>query len=217
MRTIIFDFDGTMADTLATVVAIYNRVGPTYGCRPVATAELPELRKQRPRELMRRFNVRFFNLPWLLRAMRRELQLRMNAVPPQPHVLETITALHARGYTIGLLSSNTEQNVRTFLEQHDVSSLFSFVVSYKNLFGKDRAFRRLLKARKLAKDDVVYVGDETRDIEAAHRAGICVVAVGWGFNAKEALLALKPDAFVERQEDLLSTLQQLGQSPSAQS
>lgn len=206
MRTVIFDFDGTIADTMGTLVGIYNRVAPTYGCKQVDPAEIPELRKQRPQDVMRRFGVRFFNMPWLLRAVRREMKQRIDTVSPQPYVLEAIKELHARGYIIGMLTSNTEQNARHFLQQHGVEDMFSFLVAFKNLFGKDRAFRRLLKERGLSKDDVVYIGDETRDVEAAKRAGIPVIAVAWGFNAKEALEALHPDRLIEHQDALLPTI-----------
>ena len=51
--------------------------------------------------------------------------------------------------------------------------------------------------------NVLYVGDEVRDIEAAKKAGIRIAAVTWGYNSKKALEAYKPDYLVTKPEELL--------------
>jgi phosphoglycolate phosphatase len=56
----------------------------------------------------------------------------------------------------------------------------------------------------LDRNHVLYIGDETRDIEAAHKAGVRVAAVTWGYNNAEMLKRFSPDYLVSRPHELLS-------------
>ena len=76
----------------------------------------------------------------------------------------------------GILSSNREETIRTCLRANGVENLFAFVIGYPKLFGKAKALRRILKSRDLERAELLYVGDETRDIEAAHKAKVRVAA-----------------------------------------
>jgi phosphoglycolate phosphatase len=55
----------------------------------------------------------------------------------------------------------------------------------------------------LASDECVYVGDETRDVEAARKAGMRSAAVTWGFNSRELLEKSRPDFLIDRPGELL--------------
>jgi phosphoglycolate phosphatase len=97
---------------------------------------------------------------------------------------------------LGVLSSNKEDNIRRCLRANGVENLFSFVVGYPKLFGKGKALRRILRAERLEKSDVLYVGDEVRDVEAARKAGVAVVAATWGFHAESILRDSRPDQII---------------------
>src|SRR5262249_24372982 len=72
---------------------------------------------------------------------------------------------------LGILSSNSEDNIRRCLVANGVEQHFAFVVGYPRLFGKGKALRRILRAEKLDRSAVLYVGDEGRGVEAAQRGG----------------------------------------------
>jgi len=69
--------------------------------------------------------------------------------------------------------------------------------------GKPREFRKILKKRGISKDHALYIGDESRDIEAAHAVGMKVISVLWGYNSKQALESHKPDFLADSGEDAL--------------
>ena len=50
------------------------------------------------------------------------------------------------------------------------------------------------------------MGDEIRDIDAAKKTGIKVIAVGWGFNSQEALAAQNPNFLIERPQELIEIM-----------
>ena len=61
----------------------------------------------------------------------------------------------------------------------------------------------------MRKDEVVYVGDEVRDIKAAKRAGMKIIAASWGYNEREALEKYKPDLIVDRPVELIEVVEKV--------
>jgi phosphoglycolate phosphatase len=134
-------------------------------------------------------------------------------------VAELLAAVSATGVRQGILSSNSEHNIRRTLRAHGAEGHFAFVVGYPRLFGKGKALRRVVRAegggsfwRKLRElpragrldgGEVLYVGDEVRDIDAARKAGVRVAAVTWGFHTAEFLRSGKPDFVVNDARELL--------------
>ncbi len=59
-----------------------------------------------------------------------------------------------------------------------------------------------MKLHRFGADDVIFIGDETRDIEACKRAGIRCVAVTWGYNSEKSLAAQNPHRVFHRPEEL---------------
>jgi len=59
---------------------------------------------------------------------------------------------------------------------------------------------------KLYTEDVIYIGDEVRDIEAARAAGIKIASVTWGYNLESILTENKPDYIVTQPRDLLNLM-----------
>jgi phosphoglycolate phosphatase-like HAD superfamily hydrolase len=89
------------------------------------------------------------------------------------------------------------------LRANGVEHHFAFVIGYPRLFGKGKALRRILKADRLEPADVLYIGDEVRDVEAARKAGVAMAAVTWGFHAEPLLRANRPDYVVSDPRELL--------------
>ncbi len=106
-----------------------------------------------------------------------------------------------RGVRFGILSSNTQENVKQFLDKNELD-FFDFVRTGKSVFGKSHMINKIIKQRKVRKSDVFYVCDEVRDIEAAKKSGIKSVAVTWGYNTKDALIKENPDFIVDTPEEL---------------
>ena len=60
-------------------------------------------------------------------------------------------------------------------------------------------------------DEIIYVGDEMRDIEASKKVGIPVIAVSWGLNKREALESFKPDQMAHSPKDLPGCIEKIQQ------
>ncbi|MDY6865493.1 MAG: HAD-IA family hydrolase [Halobacteriota archaeon] len=207
--TIIFDFDGTIANTLITLTEIYNLISPRYNCRPVELKDAERLRNTRPQDFMREYGVSHLKLPFLVMNTRRELRRRIDDVKPQADICNTLKELKKMNYTLGIVTSNSEKNISRFLEKNDLACIFDFVETGSHVLLKHRKIKRILKRRGISKKSAIYVGDETRDVEAAKRAGIPVIAVNWGFNDGDALRRLDPDYAVDDPKELLELIKGL--------
>lgn len=199
--TIIFDFDGTIADTQDLAIEIYNLVAPEYKLKPVLPADIPRIREMNIREILTLYKISFWKIPKLLIRGKRELHDRIADIKPIAGIHEVLDDLHAQGYSLGVMTSNTKKNVIDFLDNNNLDNVFDFIHSEKNLFKKDKALKRLLKSMDIAQESV-YVGDEMRDIQAAKQASIPIISVSWGFNTKASLQSLGPNAIADKPLDL---------------
>jgi phosphoglycolate phosphatase len=205
---VIFDFDGTVADSLAESLAAYNRVAPRLHLRQVQEAELPELRSMAPGHLMQVLGIPMWKLPRLMLSVRAELLDHSYSVKPVAGITQALHDLCEAGCPMAMVTSNSELNVRNFLSRLGISP-FDSIVAGASIFGKATRLRRMLKAAKTDPSFAVYIGDTVPDIRAAREAGTAAVAVAWGFSASGLLKNENPDALVSAAADLPSAILRL--------
>lgn len=199
---IIFDFDGTIADTFDLAIEIYNTIAPEYNSRPAGPEDHELLRVKKPQELLKIYGVSRMKLLSLLLRVRKELGSRIDEIKLVDGMEASLREIRNSGYKMGILTSNSVSNVSKFLDIKNLSGHFDFIYSGRSLFGKEKIIRRLLNHENLSADRVVYVGDETRDIEASKNAGIPVVAVSWGLHRREVLASMSPDQIADDPKEL---------------
>jgi hypothetical protein len=102
-----------------------------------------------------------------------------------------------------------EGNVLVFLEKNGIDDCFDFIYSANNLFGKHRTINATLKQFNISPHEVVYIGDEMRDVDAARNSNIKIAAVCWGYNSKSALQKTQPDIIIEHPKELFDALHRL--------
>jgi phosphoglycolate phosphatase-like HAD superfamily hydrolase len=209
VKVIIFDFDGTLADTFDALVSISNRLAIEFGYAPTTPEELPKVRNLSSREIVKQSGISVLKLPFLLRRVRESLHNEIQYLNPITDIKEALTQLINEGYFLGILTSNAEENVIPFLKKHGMQGLFSFISSETSLFRKDKSLKKLMKINNLSSEEVIYVGDETRDIEASKKINIKVIAVSWGFNSGEVLAKHNPDFLIHKPSELIEVLRSL--------
>ena len=202
--TLVFDFDGTLADSFASAVAIFQRIGPSLGLKPLADPE--QARDMPTKQLLKQIGVSFWKVGRVVRAYQAAAADEAHNLKLFSDWPDTLKALAAHGVRLGILSSNREDTIRTCLRANGVEELFAFVVGYPKLFGKAKALRRIMKVHGIAREKLLYVGDETRDVDAARKAKVAMAAVGWGFQAPAVLLEAKPTHFVGVPGELMGLL-----------
>ncbi len=188
-----FDFDGTLVDSGAAIVRLYNEVADRQGYGRMTAANLAELRRLPALERCRRLNVPPHRLPWIVLQVGRRYREAIDAIEFQPGVADLLTTLRARGVRLSIVSTNEAENIRAFLRRHDAEAWIDEIHCSRAMFGKARLLRGLMKRAGLTPDRLVYVGDEHRDIEAGREVGARTIAVRWGFDDEARLREADPD------------------------
>lgn len=199
-RLILWDFDGTLADTLPGAVAIFNRLADRHGLAPIT--DPAALRDMSTREFLAAHRVPMHRLPFLMAEF---LSLQKSLLPGvrlHDGIADALDQLRDLGCRLGVVSSNAEDNIRLSLDANGVTDRFEFVHGCSRLTGKERALRRAANRANLSIREILYVGDEVRDIDAAGSIGMDIAAVTWGFNSKAALVAAEPTYVIEHASEL---------------
>ncbi|WP_298953511.1 HAD hydrolase-like protein [uncultured Methylobacterium sp.] len=191
-RLVILDFDGTLADTFPWFAGVINATAARYGFRAVEPDEVETLRGLDARAIMRRLAVPRWKLPLIARHMHGLAARDAAALALFPGIPDMLVRLRGGGIALAVVSSNREDVVRRVLGP-DSAALIGHYACGAALFGKARAFRRVVRAARISPDAVLCLGDELRDHQAAARAGLAFGAVTWGYTRAAALAEAGPD------------------------
>ena len=200
MKTLIFDFDGTIADSFELVIEI------AYELTNIPKQSQEEVARLRHLPLLkaaREMHIPLRMAPRLLVKGRQKMLERIQEVDPFPDIPKVLRQLHDTGYHLLVISSNSENNVRAFLRANDLESFFDGVYGNASIFNKASSLKKVLRRNRLDAADCFYVGDEVRDVVAASKVGMEPVAVAWGYQAKAALTKYHPYALLDKPTDLL--------------
>ncbi len=202
---LIFDFDGTIADTFHYIVKIANQLAPQYGYKSIAEDELDNLHDKTAKEVIAYLKVPLLKIPAILSHAKRIFHDGINDITLINGLHDVLHELHHRGFTMGIVSSNAAKNIKSFLDNHDLQ-IFDFLHSTTKIWSKNHSLAKLIKNKGFQRERVFYIGDETRDISAARKCGIQSIAVTWGYNSHNALAADHPTHIVDTPQELLQLL-----------
>ena len=205
-RALIFDFDGTIADTLGETRVIFNQIAPDYGIREVEEHEITELRHLSLKEILKKLDIPKRRVPSIIARGTGMMRANLDRLQLIPGMREALTELRSHTEAFGILTSNSTANVDVFLRNHGIRELFEFVSSTSKLTGKAKHLKAIRKTFSLRPEQMLYIGDELRDVKASQKAGIPIAAVTWGFNSRESLAAESPDHLFDKPADFLRLL-----------
>jgi phosphoglycolate phosphatase-like HAD superfamily hydrolase len=180
MAAIIFDFDGTIADSFDVIVDIFEHI--TKRPEKLTEEQMLELRGYPLEIVAERLHIRWWRIPFLLARGRRMMARRMHEIPVFEGMGKVIEELHAEGHELFVVSSNSKRNVRKFLKAHHMYNHFVDIRGNAGLLGK------------------------SRDVVSAKAIGMPVVAVSWGFASTDFLKSLHPTALAYEPQEIVRIL-----------
>jgi phosphoglycolate phosphatase len=205
-KVLIFDFDGTLADTFQAGVEILNGMADEFRFRRLTDEDVMIVREMTIRQLIRHLGISSSKVPRISLRGVKEMRKRIDSIKPIEGVCSVVHELHRQGFLLGIVTSNSEENVSCFLRRHHIAC-FDFIRSSSRLLGKARVIRAVLREKKFKTHEALLIGDESRDIEAAKRTRVPIVAVTWGYNTATALAAQNPQYLMTHPRELLELME----------
>ena len=201
-KYVFFDFDGTIADTEKINFRIFEQLADKYKIRRVSYEELIHIKKMSAKQLIDYLHVKKHKLPFILRRGKKLLNQNIKNVELcKNNIIDIVKALKDNGVKVAIITTNSKNNVALFLQKHEFN-YFDYVIS-SSMFGKEHKIRKIIKKENLNPNEVLYVGDEIRDITAAKSSNIKIASVSWGYNTVESLLKHKPDYMLNDPSELI--------------
>ena len=194
IKLVIFDFDGTLADTKENIILTFQMTMKELG---VEIKSRQECAATIGLTLEDAFKVLYPGMAAekyiLLRDTYRRIfkENRKLLVPGLfPEVMETLEELRRRGYLMSIASSRQSPSLQSFLEDMKIAHLFEYAVGGDNVEHPKPApdaVLQILRHYNLSAEEAFVVGDMPFDINMATNAGVKSCGVTWG-NADAAQL-----------------------------
>lgn len=194
-KLIVFDFDGTIANSLPVIYEAGGEVIESYTGKRIAPREIERLKENGIKSSLKKLDVPFYKFPIMLLKIQVEIYKRIDEVNLFPKIEKTAYDLNKK-YKLGIFTNNRKKTVDKFLKKNKLD-IFEFV--------KDNPFLRD-KSKKLSRmpdNALAYVGDQAEDIEAAKKANLLAVGVSWGLDSKGRLKRSGADFIAEEPEELV--------------
>jgi len=200
LEAIVFDFDGTIADSFEVFLeSLTAALGRT---KQLSAHEVTDMRRHSTQEVIRQLGIKKWQLPLILMRGKREITRRMNRVTVFDGMPTVLAGLSSR-YQLYVMSTNSQANIAEFLDRSELSRYITKIYGDIGLLNKAKSLKKLGQQEHLESSQYLYVGDETRDIEAAQKVGIDCIAVGWGYGNPETLRSCNPTLIADKPQDIL--------------
>lgn len=202
----IFDFDGTLIDSFQRLLEKFIMLSDEFHFRKIEKDEINFLRNLSSKEIIKFLQIPLYQLPQIILRVRKSMSEDIHTLSSFPELPKVLIAMHQSNATLGILTTNSKANVNNWLKLNKLDALFSYVYSEPSFLGKKHALKKIIHKHHSGSLNTYYIGDETRDIEAAKYCNIYSVAVTWGFNSEEALIRSEPHFVAHQPADLLSLI-----------
>jgi phosphoglycolate phosphatase len=208
----IFDFDGTLADSKERAFDLLSELSDKYGFRRITREEADTLMLMSMKERLEFLKIPLVQLPFMFLDLKKNYAAIVPFIQPFSGMKQVLLSLKQMNIHIVIISSNSVENIKLFLEKNDLD-IFEIIHSQSNLFGKHRSINAMMQNLKMASEDVIYIGDEHRDIEACQKANIKIISVTWGVDPLSLLQKANPDYIAHAPADILKVIQLLNSAP----
>jgi phosphoglycolate phosphatase len=207
---IIFDFDGTLGDTRRNIVTTMQMT--------IAELHLPNRSEEECAAtiglpLAGCFKTLFPDIqdeliPLCAETYRKFFNENLKTIQPEafPGVVETLSILHQKGFTLTIASSRSRNSLTELTRNMGIADYISYLLGaddVKEAKPKPEPVLKTLADMHYDADETLVVGDMAVDIQMGANAGAKTCGVTWGNGTRDELVQAGADYIIDNMEELL--------------
>jgi phosphoglycolate phosphatase len=205
-RLAIFDFDGTLADSFPFFVQVFNQLAEQHRFKGIDPELAPAFRRYNARQMMRQVGMPAWKLPLVAKSFISLMSQNASSISLFSGIDDMLLHLANKGVTLAVVSSNSYENVSRILGSANTKLISRFECGM-SIFGKPDRIKKVLKKTGIPRDEVIFIGDQVTDLEAARKENIAFGAVSWGYGTIESLR----EHFPEEEFDTVSAIKRIAE------
>jgi len=211
IRALIFDLDGTLADTLSICVAAFQETVRQHSGQLMSASEVAALFGPSEEGMLRSVLPRTVE-PAMATYLTEYERLHTSCRTPFDGLSRLLDRLAERQVRLAVVTGKGPRSAAISLRAIGLGQRFERVeVGSPNGSVKPRAIRQLLDGWRLPPPACAYVGDSPIDVRAAREAGVVAIAAAWGPDADPQLLAAEgPDFLFQSVEEFATWASRTG-------
>jgi phosphoglycolate phosphatase-like HAD superfamily hydrolase len=203
---IIFDFDGVLADSLASMLNYAKQVCRELGISATPSkADLEALEKMEFSEFGCQLGIPGDQIGIFVARNHQLFSESEDPVPIKPG-METVIPALAEDHSLAIITGNSCKLVERFLDANQLRSCFQTILCAEHEGNRTEKIQQVKNLAGTPSNCTYMVGDAVSDIYAAQAAGIKSIAVSWGHQSRGKLSQAGPDMIIDEPEDLLRDL-----------
>lgn len=204
IKAVFRDFDGTIGDTLDLIIEAANQLAKRYHRKDIPNKGT--FRTQSMRTIIQSMWIHRRQVPFFVRKVRTYMQLHQKGIQTFPGIQEVRNTL-SQNYITWIITSNKISTVKAFI--HNNEFIENSEVYNCGMWNKARKIKKMMKKYQLKNDEVIYIGDEVRDIHSCKKLWIKIIAVIRWYDNEQLLEENKPDSIVHTPKEIPQAIKQL--------
>ncbi len=181
-RAVLFDFDGTLADTLPLLFFSFKQVFRKYAGRELSEQDILDLfgptedgllEKMIDKDKLDEAAAEFYHLYEDRHA---------KYVMPQPEIEQILRDLKERGLRLGVFTGKGKKSAEISMKRLGLEHFFDAIITGDDVAHPKPApdgIHQAIEQMRVSPSDIIFVGDSDADVQAARSAGVKVIAVKW--------------------------------------
>jgi phosphoglycolate phosphatase len=204
-KLVIFDFDGTLADSYPWFLTVFEDLAKRYKLPRLEQADLENLRTFDIHQILKEYHIPLWKVVIIGNHLKKLMTSQIGKINLVGGMEPVIERLGEEGVRLAVVTSNAEKNVRHVLGSRNLA-YFDIIESGVSIFGKKSKFQKILKKTGIPASQALSIGDEVRDLKSSRAAKIPFGAVTWGYTNLITLQAHSPEEMFTQPDQILEAV-----------